>query len=210
MATPGEVAIRPLVSTDVPAAARALAAAFDTDPLIRFLYPTPRRRRMTSCHFFAAMMRDALPFGEVHAAFIRDTVVGTTVWLPPGTYPPGPRREFRLILASVSSVLSWSRLPEQLRYLAEVPKHHLEARHWYLALAGVHPTWQSTGIGRALLDPVHARLDAAGEVAFLETQTPSNVGWYGRQGYDVLEEFQPCTDGPVLWTLSRSPRPPLV
>lgn len=204
------VTVRTLSPGDVPSTSRALARAFDDDPLMRYLYPFPRRRALALRQYFAAVLRDALAFDEVYGAFAGSTVLGAAAWLPPDAYPPGPRRETTMLLASASSVLTWSRLVAQLTVLTTIATRHPKYRHWYLGLIGTHPTWQGSGVGHALLDPVHTRLDAAGEVAYLETQTRSNVGWYRGQGYEVVDEFSPAPGSPPLWTMTRSPRPPTI
>ena len=64
---------------------------------------------------------------------------------------------------------------------------HPHEPHWYLAVLGTDPSFQRTGAGTALLEPVLARVDAEGLPAYLETQKEANLAWYGRFGFDVVE-----------------------
>jgi ribosomal protein S18 acetylase RimI-like enzyme len=51
------------------------------------------------------------------------------------------------------------------------------------------------------------RLDAAGEPAYLETQTERNIALYRRHGFDVISEHKARPDSPPLWSMWREPRP---
>jgi ribosomal protein S18 acetylase RimI-like enzyme len=189
----------------VRSATRVLSAAFETDPLMRCMFPHPRRRAFASRGFFRGILRDALPFRETHVVAVDGAIVGVSAWLPPGAYPLGAAREAKMITTSLGAVLEWSTLANALRYLRAIPLAHPKTRHAYLAVVGVHPSWHGRGIGHRLLDPVHDELDATGDGAYLETQTVANVAWYSRQGYAIVEELEPIPDGPPLWTMWREP-----
>jgi ribosomal protein S18 acetylase RimI-like enzyme len=85
---------------------------------------------------------------------------------------------------------------------------HPHEPHWYLAVLGTDPSFQRTGAGTALLDPVLARIDAEGLPAYLETQKEANLAWYGRFGFELVErvDVRAC---PPIWTMRRAERPPL-
>jgi GNAT superfamily N-acetyltransferase len=98
-------------------------------------------------------------------------------------------------------------LGASIRLLSAVDAVHrnLEVPHWYLAILGVDPLFQRSGAGTALLRPVLDRCDREATVAYLETQKPENVPWYGRHGFEVVEtlEVRGC---PPMWTLLREPK----
>ncbi len=92
---------------------------------------------------------------------------------------------------------------------ADMDKHHpMERPHAYLWFLGVTPEAQGHGVGSALLRAANARLDAAGEPAYLETQTERNVVLYRRHGWEVISEHRPRADAPMLWSMWREPQPP--
>src|SRR5438445_12362158 len=56
--------------------AAVLARAFDDDPVFRYLYPAPRRRRWSTGSSLQAIVRDGLPLGEVWPAVGDGAVLG--------------------------------------------------------------------------------------------------------------------------------------
>jgi GNAT superfamily N-acetyltransferase len=184
---------------------RVLARAFDDDPVFRHLYPTPRRRRWSCRSFLGAVVRDALPFGEVWAAVDDGSVVATAGWLPEGAYPPSRWRAARTLLAAWDALLTPQTLRDGFRYLAETEKLHPREPHWYLAVIGVEPPRQGEGLGGRLLDAVLDRLDTTPVPAYLETSTASNVAWYRHHGFEVQSKIHPAPAGPPVWTMWREP-----
>jgi predicted N-acetyltransferase YhbS len=79
--------------------------------------------------------------------------------------------------------------------------------HHYLAFLAVRPSRQCRGIGSALLDRHHARLDDAGVPAYLEANHPRNRELYLRHGYRDRAEIQLPDGGPAVWPMWREPRP---
>lgn len=79
---------------------------------------------------------------------------------------------------------------------------HVEHPHLYLWFLGVDPSAQGGGVGRALLAELHADSDAAGVPTYLETATPQNLGFYERDGYEVIGEI-PMPSGPLMWRMER-------
>jgi ribosomal protein S18 acetylase RimI-like enzyme len=187
------------------ASSAVLARAFDDDPVFRYLYPTPRRRRWSCRSFLHAIARDGLPFGEVWAAVDNGAVVGTAGWLPEGSYPPSRRRAARQLAAAWQALLTPQTFRAGLRYLTETEKLHPKVPHWYLAVIGVEPARQGEGLGGKLLSAVLDRLDETGVPAYLETSTEGNVAWYRHHGFEVQHEVRPVPDGPPVWTMWRDP-----
>jgi GNAT superfamily N-acetyltransferase len=185
---------------------RVLARAFDDDPVFCYLYPTPRRRQWSCLGFLRAIVRDALPFGEVWAAIDDGAVVGAAGWLPNGAYPPSRQRAARQLAEAWVSLLTPHTFRDGLRYLTETEKLHPKEPHWYLAVTGVEPARQGEGLGGKLLAAVLDRLDATGVPAYLETSTAANVAWYRHHGFEVQHEVTPAAAGPPVWTMWREPR----
>jgi predicted N-acetyltransferase YhbS len=87
---------------------------------------------------------------------------------------------------------------------AELEAEHPLEPHHYLAFLAVRPDLQSRGLGSALLDRHHTRLDAGGVPAYLEANDPRNRDLYLRHGYQVRSVIE-LPDGPPVWTMWRSP-----
>jgi len=191
-----------------PAAIVTLARAFHNDPLFNFLVPNLLSQARALPTFMGSLLADALPFREVWVARADRAVAGVAVWLPPGAYPRGLRRELAAYRRELPSVPRFGRrLPAALRLqgMLERKHHQVNEPHWYLTLLGTDPAHQGRGAGSALLAPLLARADDEGLPSYLETQKESNVPWYRRHGYELIEELRPrgC---PSMWTMRRPSR----
>jgi GNAT superfamily N-acetyltransferase len=186
----------------------ALARAFHDDPVFNFLIPDLRSQARAALTLMGSVLNDALPFGEVWVGRDGGSITGAAVWLPPGAYPRGTRREAITALQDLRSVPRiGGRLPAGLRIFRAIDDAHrrVDEPHWYLALLGCDPKFQRRGIGTALLAPVLARADHEHFGAYLETQTPDNVPWYRRFGFDVVDELK-ARDCPPMWAMYRDPK----
>jgi GNAT superfamily N-acetyltransferase len=78
--------------------------------------------------------------------------------------------------------------------------------HWYLWTLGVDPPRQGHGVGGALLQPVLARADGAGQPCYLETDKTINVPFYQKHSFVVLVEDDLPNGGMHYWTMKRPPQ----
>ena len=193
-----------------PAVIGALARAFYDDPLFSYFLPDPISQSKGLLSFMAAGVADAAPFDSIWVARTGGKLACAAVWLPPGTYPRGMRRDIMTNLRGIPSfVRSGRRLSGAVRLLSALDKahHELAEPHYYLAILGTDPLFQRSGAGSATLRPVLERCDADGITAYLETQKDENIAYYARYAFEVIEKVD--LDGvPNVWTLSRKPRPP--
>jgi GNAT superfamily N-acetyltransferase len=190
------------------AAVATLARAFHDDPLFNFLVPNLRSQSRALVTFMGSLLADARPFGEVWVARADRAIAGVAVWLPPGAFPRGARREVAAYVREMPSVHRLGRrLPAALRLqsLLERKHHEVAEPHWYLSLLGTDPSLQRRGVGTALLGPVLARSAEQGLPAYLETQKEANVPWYRRHGFELVEQVQ-ARGCPPMWTMARAAR----
>jgi ribosomal protein S18 acetylase RimI-like enzyme len=75
-----------------------------------------------------------------------------------------------------------------MKWLGTWSKHDLDERHWHLGPIAVDAPLQGRGIGSNLMRAFCARMDASGEVAYLETDKEINVRFYERFGFEVVGE----------------------
>jgi predicted N-acetyltransferase YhbS len=76
-------------------------------------------------------------------------------------------------------------------------------RHWHLGPLAVDAHLQGMGIGSKLMRVFCAKMDAAGEDAYLETDKPINVRFYERFGFEVVTEQDVI--GVTNWFMLRRP-----
>jgi GNAT superfamily N-acetyltransferase len=186
----------------------ALARAFYDDPLFNFFLPDPIRQTRGLLSFMGAGVADAAPFGDVWVAHTDGKVACAAVWLPPGTYPRGTRRDLMTNLRGTPSfVRSGKRLSGAIRLLTALDKAHhaIAVPHYYLAILGSDPLYQRTGAGTAALRPVLQRCDEEGLLAYLETQKEENIAYYVRHAFELVDKVE-VAGVPPVWTLSRQPR----
>ena len=66
--------------------------------------------------------------------------------------------------------------------------NHPSTPHWYLWMLGVEPALQGQGLGSELLRSLTAKVDAAGELSYLETDRERCIGLYQGHGFQVMSD----------------------
>ncbi len=152
-------------------------AAFGEDPEIR-------RRR------FRALMAAAFSASNFsHALVARredGVIVGVCGMLPPGDCRPDLRQGLRLLPALLS--IGPRPTGRLMRWMGAWKRHDPEERHWHLGPLAVNAHLQGEGVGSRMMRVFCAKMDAAGEDAYLETDKPINVRFYERFGFEVVGE----------------------
>ncbi|HMS61006.1 MAG TPA: GNAT family N-acetyltransferase [Solirubrobacteraceae bacterium] len=194
-------AARRATTADVPALSRALARAFQDDPVMVWACPNARRRPEHGRRFFGARLRQLLPHAEV---WTTDALDGAALWAPAGEWHASLRETLELLPATIAG-RSLHRLPLVLPGLARVEARHPHEPHAYLAVLGADPAAQGRGVGSALLEPVLRTCDEDGVAAYLESSKERNLAYYARHGFRVREELD-LPRGPRVWLMWRDPR----
>jgi ribosomal protein S18 acetylase RimI-like enzyme len=194
--------IRKIGEADVPTIAKALARAFEDDPIMSWVFPSDSERLPRLERSFALYLRRIwLPREECYGT---DRLFGAALWMPPGTWHLSMLAQLRLVPSMISVV--GSNLPRLMRVLNLIEKKHPKSpSHYYLAVLGIEPEFQGRGFGGALMQPVLQRCDREGTAAYLESSKQRNVVLYERHGFKVVEELRLPQDGPPLWRMWRDP-----
>ncbi|MHB2023562.1 MAG: GNAT family N-acetyltransferase [Mycobacteriales bacterium] len=198
------VGVRPASAGDRREVARLLSHAFLDDPQLSWLLQRYQDRQQRLERLFGIQFRDCLSFGVIDVAMVEENPVGAALWMKPGQRFPPLRRQ----LATLPRY--WRVFGRNLRLatgvLREVAGVHPKEPHWYLAVLGVHPTWQGTGVGASLLRSGLGRADADGAPAFLETSAKSNEEIYSHFGFEVHGHVAfgfDCPPSTTMWRPSR-------
>jgi GNAT superfamily N-acetyltransferase len=196
-----ELIVRDVVPVDNGEITNLVAAAMQDGPVARWLQPDASVRHRLSPDYFAIFVEHATRYGEVYATAEGDTgrLTGVALWFPLTTvlFPPVDY-DSRLKELAGDAYDRASLLDSAL------DAEHPLAPHHYLAYLAVRPDRQGLGLGSALLDRHHRRIDAAGLPAYLEANDPRNRDLYLRHGYRVRSVID-LPDGPPLWTMWRAP-----
>jgi ribosomal protein S18 acetylase RimI-like enzyme len=187
--------IRTATAEDVPALAAALARAFHDDPVARWSLASDRRREGRLRRFYRERLRTLV---AEELVFCDEQRRGAALWAPPDRWhqPLG-----ELVRARIVTL----RAPVVIAGMNRVQERHPAEPHLYLAVLGVVPEAQGTGLGSRLLAPVLERCDREGVPAYLESSKERNLAFYARHGFRVTGEVG-MPFGPPLWLMWRDPR----
>ena len=81
-------------------------------------------------------------------------------------------------------------------------KHPTES-HYYLYAIGARQGFQGRGIGSQLMQAGLGKVDADRMPAYLESSKESNVPFYQRFGFELVEECSPGKGCPPMWRMWR-------
>ncbi len=189
--------IRSATPDEMPHAVAIIVAAFLTDPIARFAWPSPydhlRGMPLATREFAGGSF-------EHGTAYVSADFCGTALWLPPGVHPNGEalERVFR-------DTAKPEHLDDLLATFEKMEQSHPKEPHWYLPLVGVEPNAQGKGLGAELMRYAVARCDQEGGPAYLESSNPRNIPLYLRHGFEVIGEIR-VGAGPLVTPMLRRPR----
>lgn len=172
----------------------AVVAAFVSDPVLRWVYPSAARYltwfpRLVEAFGGAAFATESADCAEGYC--------GTALWVAPGSEP-----DEEAIGALLEGSIDEDRQEAAFAFLGQMDEHHPKEPVWYLPFIGVDPGHQSRGHGSALLKIGLARADRDGLSSYLEASAPRNRALYERHGFELVGEIQ-AGDSPPLWPMLR-------
>jgi ribosomal protein S18 acetylase RimI-like enzyme len=195
------VEIKELTGEELVLAGGVVARALRDNPTNVVVFGDDRlQRAQTTYEIFIGHLpnMDTAPVGAVRGSCI----VG--VW---AMAAPGSCARHKLpaeFLTMPTTIGSFGDLTRIQHWLATWAEHDLPQRHWHVGPVGVEPGLQGLGVGRAMMDVFCARMDAAAEIAFLETDKLENVRFYGAGGFEVVDQIDLL--GAPNWFMRRDPR----
>ena len=190
---------------DIAGVAADLDAAFSDDVMFDWFLRDDWRRAKARLAFFQLIV-GKMAFGT--ARIDRPAGGGAAaVWMPFEAVGPTPLITELRILPTLLAATGLARFGRLMAVREDMDKHHpMDRPHAYLWFLGVTPQAQGHGVGSRLLKSGTDRLDAAGQPAYLETQTQRNIALYVRHGFTVISEHKPRPDAPPLWSMWREPQ----
>jgi ribosomal protein S18 acetylase RimI-like enzyme len=195
----GHLDIRPLHDSEVRAAGAVAGRALRDNPMMAYSIPDDRLGRLeVSYETFV----DRVSPGAI-GALIGSYVIGVAASAPSdacvgATTPPGLGTTPDI---APDHAVGIDRARHVISMMCDVDP---EERHVHVGPVGVEPGAQGLGVGAAMMRMLCERLDADGELAWLETDKPENVVFYRRAGFDVAIEDDHL--GFPVWFMSRPPR----
>jgi GNAT superfamily N-acetyltransferase len=190
----------PILATDrdAEAAGRLIAAAFEDDPVMSWIFPAPDTRAKLDAMFGFLARESYVPAGATYLAGD-----ACAVWEPPG-HGPWPSERGERFLATLAPLCTGDDL-RRLGALSQVTAAvRPRAPHWYLSVLAVWPERRGQGQGGRLLAETLRLADDAGLPAYLESTNPRNVSLYERHGF-VATGVHQLLDGPSFTAMWREP-----
>lgn len=187
-------------TSDAPEVAELIATAFHDLEVAQWLVPDPEQRAQILPANFRIWVDHALAHGQVQLTVDR---LGVAVWFPrnPETPLPEPVGYSQRLAAACGEATP------RFQHLDNLfDKHHPRMQpHHHLAFLAVHPQRQRQGVGAALLQRHHSRIDAFGVGAYLEATSPGSKDLYEQHGYRQLHQNFWLPDGTPIWPMWRPP-----
>lgn len=203
-----EFQVEPLVRQQRRSAARVLAAAFQDDPLFRFVVPDDQQRRRWLPVFEYQLVRNTQPYGASYVACNQQgQIAGVMAVTPPGHFPHSLWANLRLALNVILRPTPWCPHLRTLwpirHYGAAFDQMHYRPPHWYLDVIGVDPAYHRQGVGKQLMQRLIEHSQHDRNPIWLETQTADNVPYYESFGFEVRQQLHPAPGGPPTWGMLR-------
>ncbi len=199
--TTPDLRIRRVNPADAALVGRIGAAAFQDDPVGRWLVPDEDRRRRLFPAVFRCYFAAFAPHGQT---YVNDAGTGAALWQPAGTDLFPTREEGERWFAEVAELVG----PDAGRWgvLDEIFEAHTPAEpHMHLQILAVMPEAQGRGIGSALMSDMFERADREGTAAYLEATSHRNRALYERHGFEYRGPIA-IPGGPTLHAMWRDPR----
>ena len=185
------------------------ADAFEQDPLMTWVFPDDAARRESLRTWWGFTLDHLPPGAELHGTRIDGCAA---YWQPPRkeeTPPaddPDEISDGQVAFVAMMTELLGELAPSRMEALGLMQRARLSEPHWYLAVLGTSVAQQSRGLGGRVLAPMLDRCDRIGQLAYLESSNPANVGFYRRHGFEPVGELV-LGDGVLITPMARQPRP---
>jgi ribosomal protein S18 acetylase RimI-like enzyme len=176
----------PRIATDADAVTvgQVLAAGFEDDPVMTWVFPVPETRRKLDVMFGFIARELFVPFGS---AWICDGAAAA--WTPPNPKPWASDRAERFF-AELSEVCSDDDFERLGAMEAAMEAAHPKETHWYLSAVAAMPERRGGGLGTTLLAASLEVVDRDGLPAYLESSNPRNITLYERHGFEVTGRIE--------------------
>lgn len=191
-----EVEIGVLGPVDAGKVIDVLARATRDNPIHIATFGEDPERRLHILQRFFGVAANVLGWQEhMLAARSSDgTIIGVCGMMPPGGCLPDLGLKLR-----ASSQQDGTRIASWLGAWSE---RDPEQRHWHLGPLAVETGLQGMGVGSRLMEVSCAQVDASGQDAYLEIDTPADLLFYERFGFEVVGEQEVL--GVPNWFMQRT------
>ena len=183
-----------------------IARALYDYPLFRYLIPDPQQRTKRLPVLTSYLVRVGMLYGYVYIT--SPNLEGVAVWLPPNTDVSIFQLLFRVGVITCPFKLGlkpFQGIWNYIQHIETVCQRYLKDDYWYLQVISVDSPYQKQGYGRRLIEPMLARFSQQNLPCCLDTEEESNVNYYSRYGFQVVEaSIIPGTNN-TCWFMVKQP-----
>lgn len=187
---------------DLDRSAAVLGVAFADYPWTRWTVDSDSHLRRVTGLQRLALEAYGLAFGSVWLAVVDGVTESVAVWMDSAVEIPSA---VHLQIADTTAALGGTRATASLEAEAQLSDWHPQRRHFYLATVGTSPRMQRRGLAERVITPMLTTADDEQIAAFLETSSESNVAFYRRLGFSVVDHRVIAGGGPDVWAMLREP-----
>lgn len=196
------VEVRDQLPSELAAAVAVLASGMRDNPVNVAAYgEDPERRRRSLERMFATLFPVAGAERPI-CALAGGAVVAVTGVAPPGTCQPTTLQRLRFVPSMIA--IGPGPVSRVAKWLAAWGEREPDQPHSYVGPVAVEPHLQGRAIGSRLMAEHRRRLDAAGEVSYLETDKRENARLLRTPRGRVLDEADVI--GVRNWFMIRQPQ----
>ncbi|NOX29353.1 MAG: GNAT family N-acetyltransferase [Actinobacteria bacterium] len=188
-----------LVRPDEHSAATAvIGSAFAQDPAFVWIFDDDTTRPALVNFFMSLVVKSSAASGQ---CYVTPDLGAAALWAAPGRdFSAGSTGQ---LIGALIFGAQPVRAAEIGAFFGEVRNCRPAEPHWYLSLIGA--SRPGSGAGAKVIEPVLRTCDTTGELAYLESSNPRNIGFYERLGFEPTAELRPDSQGPLLTTMVRQP-----
>lgn len=181
-----------------------ISKAFYNDPLMEYLFPKPRDRKIKLPFMMELLLKIGIKYGIVHVTSPK--LEGIAIWFPSnkatitlwmGFLNGGISYFFKL---GIKAIKKQNRF---YNYIYSMHKHLMPTYHWYLSIIGIDPLYQKMGFSHILLNWMLNQIDKDNLSCFLDTNNENNLAFYKRFGFKILKEYEIPDTKIVNWAMIR-------
>jgi GNAT superfamily N-acetyltransferase len=183
-------------ASDLDGLVTTLSAAFEGDPVWRWVFPDFPALEAFWRFFVGSCVR--FPCTQIVGDY-----AAAAVWIPPGEDELNEEAEARV--EPLLDELIGARAPEVLELMESFARIRPTDPHYYLSLLGIDPAHRGEGLGMGLLAKSLESKDAEGVPSYLESTNPANNQRYERLGYRPIGEFTTPDGKHPVTTMWRDP-----
>ncbi|MEH6582499.1 MAG: GNAT family N-acetyltransferase [Halioglobus sp.] len=177
-----------------------IADSFSDDPVNRWVF----KEQVAMTPFYTQVARKLyLPRGYGH---VMEDGSGGALWLPPGVKKHIPLWNSIDTAVSMIRHAGFMSIARGTGVDEGIAKYKPQEPHYYLFAIGARSNQQGKGVGGKLMIAGLERADQAGMPSYLESSKESNVSFYRRFGFEVIEKVVPTKGCPPFWLMWREAR----